>query len=217
MQAVMSTGVARDVAFGYAVLVHLTFYVPITLWGASVLVAHGLSIGRTLALSRDARPLGALPTPLIEVGTRLSERRAREETREPSRFMCALADASTPLEDDHLTGASRAHAVRDVATFIDGQMAALPFRLRALFATGMLGFRLATRLACLSSFSALPPERRRAWFERWAYGRVALARQLFRGVRSTALLAYYELPAARAALDARQGAGPAGGAEGART
>jgi uncharacterized membrane protein YbhN (UPF0104 family) len=203
MQAVTSTGVAPDVAFGYAVLVHLTFYVPITLWGLGVLLAHGLSIGRTLALSGTATPLATLPAVLAGVGTPLSGRSAIENERRLSRFMVALSEAALPLAEDEIAPEDRAVVVPEVAAFVDGQIGALPLRLRALFSIGSTGFRVATRLRYLRGFCEIAPPVRHEWFERWAYGPVALARQLFRGVRLTALLAYYEQPAVRHALDAR--------------
>ena len=65
---------------------------------------------------------------------------------------------------------------------------------------GLSGFRTITVLVKLSRFEALELEARRAWVERWAYGSFSLARQLFRGVRSTALLAYYDHPVVRAQM-----------------
>lgn len=203
MQAVASTGVAPDIAFGYAVLVHLTFYVPITLWGLGVLLAHGLSIGRTLALSGTATPLAALPAALAGMGTPLSGRSAIEEERRPSRFMVALAEAALPLDEEGIAPADRAIVVPQVAAFVDGQIGELPLRLRALFSIGCAGFRAAIRVRHLRGYCEISPQARHEWFERWAYGPVAPARQLFRGVRLTALLAYYEEPRVRRALDAR--------------
>ena len=78
----------------------------------------------------------------------------------------------------------------------------LPIRLRALFYTGLAGFRFVTRLRYARGFCELPAATRRAWFERWAYGPLPLARQLFRPVRATALLAYYERAEVRAVLKA---------------
>jgi hypothetical protein len=115
--------------------------------------------------------------------------------------MRALAEALLPLDDTRLADADRAAAVDQVADFVQGQIDALPLRLMTLFRAGMLGFRAATRVMFLRDFCSLPLEPRRRWVERWAYGRLALTRQLFKGPRTTALLAWYELPAVRAALD----------------
>lgn len=63
-----------------------------------------------------------------------------------------------------------------------------------MYAAGMAGFRFYVRLRYLRSFCALDLERRRRAVDAWAFGRLALLRQLFRPVRSLALLAYYERP-----------------------
>ena len=203
MTAVASTGAARDVAAGYAVLVHLTFYVPITLWGLGVLIAHGLSVGRAVSLTREARPMERLPSALGGVGAPLPERGPVVVDPVPTRFVRALAEASVPIDEDGLEGAEREGVLDEVAGFLQGQLDALPPRLRTLFALGALGFRGVTRLVRLRSFAALPCSERRRWFEHWAYGPLTPARQLFRGVRSTALLAYYERPEVRRKVDLR--------------
>jgi len=51
-----------------------------------------------------------------------------------------------------------------------------------------------TALLHFRTFCALPLDRRRRWVERWAFGRFSLARQMFRGPRTTALVSYYEHP-----------------------
>ena len=65
-------------------------------------------------------------------------------------------------------------------------------RYYVLFRLGMLVFRLTALLTCLMPFTRLSLEKRRGLVERWAYGSWALPRQLFRPVRSIALLAFYE-------------------------
>ena len=204
MQALISTGVPADTAFSYAVLAHLAFFVPITVWGVGVLFAHGLSLGRTVRLSRETRAAGALPELqgwLGGIGTVLGRADAAPPPAKPSRFMRSLAESLLPVDDDGLAGPEREAAIDQVADFVQGQIDALPLRLTTLFRAGMLGFRAATRVAFLRGFCELAPDRRRRWVEGWAYGRMSLARQLFRGARSTALFAYYELPAVRVRLD----------------
>ncbi len=201
MQALISAAVPADTAFGYAVLAHLTFFVPITAWGVGVLFAHGLSMGRTVRLSREARVAEAPPAALAGLATVIGRAERTAPGRGPSRFMRALAESLTPVDDDGLAGAEREATIGVVAGFMQGQIDALPMRLTTLFRTGMLGFRAATRVAFLRGFCELAPAPRRRWVEGWAYGRMGLARQLFRGARSTALLAYYEQPAVRARLD----------------
>ena len=63
-----------------------------------------------------------------------------------------------------------------------------------MFHMGMTFFRFTVRLRHVSSFCGMPVERRREIVDAWAFGRIALLRQLFRPVRSLAVLAYYERP-----------------------
>lgn len=56
----------------------------------------------------------------------------------------------------------------------------------------MAAFRVYVRMRTLRSFCALDVDRRRLVVQAWAFGRIGLLRQLFRPVRSIALLAYYE-------------------------
>ena len=97
--------------------------------------------------------------------------------------------------------------VRDVAQFVQTELDDLPARFGWLLAIGLSGFRTITMLVKLRRFEALELEARRAWVERWAFGSFSLARQLFRGVRSTALLAYYDHALVRAQLLPREKAG----------
>ena len=60
------------------------------------------------------------------------------------------------------------------------------------------GFRAATRIRFLSGYADLPLPTRRRWAEQWAYGPLGLGRQLFRAVRATSLVAYYEQSEVRA-------------------
>jgi uncharacterized protein (TIRG00374 family) len=202
-QAMVTVGVHPEVAFAYAVLVHAAFFVPITLWGVGVLAAHGLSVGATLSLSRTAEPLLSPDTfARPDLGV---------DDTPPSRFHLALVEAAVPLDETLPPGAERDRARHEVATFVAGQMQQLPARQQAAFAIGLLAFRAATRLRFGRGFCDLSPGPRQAWFEAWAYGRWALGRQLFRAVRSTALLAWYETPAARAAVEKQRDRVPLAG------
>jgi glycosyltransferase 2 family protein len=59
-QAMMVHGVAGATAIAYATLVHLAFYVPVTLWGAGVMLWYGVKLGATATAVRDAQvPAGA--------------------------------------------------------------------------------------------------------------------------------------------------------------
>ena len=45
MQALLIFGVPQETALGYAIMVHLLYYIPVTLWGVSALAAYGISLG----------------------------------------------------------------------------------------------------------------------------------------------------------------------------
>jgi hypothetical protein len=95
-------------------------------------------------------------------------------------------------------------AVEYAATFVDGQLKALQPKLRFMFESGMTFFRFVTRLRYLRGYCDLPLPKRRAWTMKWAENRIALLRQLFKPVRATALLAYYDHDAVKSVLLADQ-------------
>jgi uncharacterized membrane protein YbhN (UPF0104 family) len=185
-QALRSQGVPNGIALGYAVLVHLAFYIPVTLWGGVALFRYGVEVFATVAAVRGAQSKPALDTigdvPVHIIGHVESEPAALA----PGAFTVSLTEAVLP--------ASTPELVRDVAAFLDGQIHALPPHLRTLFHLGMTFFRVTTRARTFRSFCALPLLRRRSMVESWAFGQIGLFRQLFRPIRSIALLAYYERP-----------------------
>jgi glycosyltransferase 2 family protein len=196
MQAVLAAGVERSTAFSYAALVHLSFYVPITLWGVAIAFAYGLSFGEMVNRAAVARPIESGTEPLVSL------RASREPpAAEPSRFFVALVEAVAPQDPGF---SDRSRVVQDVARFVQTELGDLPARFGWLLSIGLTGFRAMTVLVKLSRFESLESEARRAWVERWAYGPFSLARQLFRGVRSTALLGYYDHPLVRARMLPRE-------------
>ncbi len=56
-QALGAVGVAAAVGLSYSVVVHLAFYVPITLWGVGIMLWYGLQVGHTISMARQARPI----------------------------------------------------------------------------------------------------------------------------------------------------------------
>jgi uncharacterized protein (TIRG00374 family) len=205
-QALVSQGVPEATAIGYAILVHLTFYVPVTLWGAAAILWYGIQVGATAAMARAAKAspqadtVGGIP---VRVIARVAPPSA---LRPASEFDIALTEALLTPHGDALDR----DALVEVATFMSQEVQSLPARLNLMFEVGMAGFRFYVRVRHLRSFCALDLERRRAAVNAWAFGRLGLLRQLFRPVRSIALLAYYEreavarafsaIPQARAAL-----------------
>jgi hypothetical protein len=106
----------------------------------------------------------------------------------------SLTEAIIPEQIPPLSEAERVEVVRDTSAFVRGQIDALPPRLLLLVKIGLTGFRVLVRLRYLRSFCGLSLATRRRIVVSWAYGPVPLARQLFRSLRSTALLAFFEHP-----------------------
>jgi uncharacterized protein (TIRG00374 family) len=195
-QALVSQGVPAGTAMGYAILVHLTFYVPVTLWGAAAILWYGVQVGATAALartakaSRQAEEMSGVPVRVI----------ARLEPARPPRpateFDLALTEALLTPHGDALDRAT----LGEVATFLAQSIQSLPARLNLMYELGMATFRFYVRMRYLRSFCGLDVERRRAVVNAWAFGRIGLLRQLFRPARSIALLAYYEKDAVAQAL-----------------
>ena len=79
------------------------------------------------------------------------------------------------------------------------QIDALPPQLRAAMRIAILGFRILVRLRYVRAYCDLPLATRRRVATWCAYGPVMVTRQMFRALRATALLAYYEHPLTMAA------------------
>jgi hypothetical protein len=77
----------------------------------------------------------------------------------------------------------------------------LPRKFQVLFAIAMFGFNILVFLRYFRLFSLLKTATRTEIFNFWAYGKIAITRKLFKLVRSTALLAFYEHPAVAEALE----------------
>lgn len=195
-RALSAGGVAEPTALAYATVVHLAFYVPVTIWGAGAMLWYGVEVGATAAMARAARV-------------------ARKQTTVsgvPVREIASLAPAAPELPATEFTITlcesvivpEGARADRDVleqvGAFVQGQLGALNPQLSFLFRAGMTFFRFLTRLRYVRGYCELSLETRRKWTHAWAQSRYALLRQLFRPVRGIALLAYYEHPKVRAAL-----------------
>lgn len=195
-RAVMAHGVPEPVAVAYATLVHLAFYVPVTLWGAGAMLWYGVEVGSTAAIAREARKSRKVTTargvPFVEIAEVASA--AREQPA--SAFTIGLVEAVVVGEGRTPEPAAVAYA----ATFVDGQLQALQPKLRLLFDSGMTFFRFVTRLRFLRGYCNIPLEARRRWTLSWAENRIALFRQLFKPVRATALLAYYDHDAVKRVL-----------------
>lgn len=54
-QAMIVFGVAAPTALAYATLVHLAFYIPVTLWGAAAMVWYGVELNTASSLAEQAK------------------------------------------------------------------------------------------------------------------------------------------------------------------
>jgi glycosyltransferase 2 family protein len=195
MRTLVAFGVLESVAFSYAVLAHLSFYLPITVWGVLILFSYGLSLNKLAEEAARARPLSRAANVFAS-----SPPPPREQKREPDEFVMALLETWLPLAEDGLDRQQQKEVLEASARFVQAELALLPGRLLLMYSLAIYGFRVLTAAFHFRTFCGLTLERRRAWVERWAFGRFTLGRQLFRAARSTALVAYYEHPLVLARL-----------------
>ena len=109
-----------------------------------------------------------------------------------------LIEAVLP-ERGHLSDAAHGAATEAAAAFVLQQFRLLDPLLRIKLAMGLAAFRAHVRVTTLQAFERLPVGERKRMVDRWSYGRALLPRQLFRLVRSLALLAYFDQPAVQGA------------------
>ena len=195
MRTLVAFGVLESVAFSYAVLAHLSFYLPITIWGVLILFSYGLSLTKLAKEAAAARPLARATNVFAS-----SPPPPRRKEAEPDEFVMALIETWLPLEEDGLDPSEREDVLASSARFVQAELAQLPGKLLLMYSVAIYGFRVLTAVFHFKTFCGLAISRRRAWVERWAFGRWALGRQLFRAARSTALVAYYEHPVVLAHL-----------------
>jgi uncharacterized protein (TIRG00374 family) len=192
MQALMVVGVAQVTALSYAATVHLTFYIPVTLWGLAAMLRYGVEIGATVFRARSIRASPGSSIDSLAVSDLAACPSYRDTpAREPGERIMALAEAllpdnANPLSDAHIKASRRA------AAFARDQIDSLPFQILLAYRIGMALFRFLARIRYGRAFEKLPLSRRRAFAAAWAYGHFFIARQLLRPVRCCALLAYYE-------------------------
>lgn len=115
-------------------------------------------------------------------------------------FYEALTEALVAGSPPELPPDAHCRAIVSSARFAGEQINALAAELRWPLKLGLAGFCVLIWLSHLRGFSRLPLAQRRRILDAWAFGPVALTRQLFRPIRTTALVAYYEA----VALDGRE-------------
>lgn len=192
-ESLVSTGAPETVAATFALLTHAAFFVPVTLWGIAVLAATGF---RATFLGIRAQQAATCDLERFRDRGRivvLSAVSPRSEPAGASALARDLTAASVPHHElaDPLT---RDRVIGVTADFVQAQLDALPSQLRWMVRAGLLFFQGCVIVRHGRPYGSLSPDRRRQVFEWWAYGPVPLFRQLFRPVRSLALLAWHEQP-----------------------
>jgi glycosyltransferase 2 family protein len=57
MQALLMVGVARETALGYAIMAHLLYYIPVTIWGLSALAVYGVDLTTATRAADGVKPV----------------------------------------------------------------------------------------------------------------------------------------------------------------
>jgi hypothetical protein len=108
-----------------------------------------------------------------------------------------------------LDAAARLRVVDDVITFVGAQIGRLPDFLRLPYGMALLAFDASAAARYRRPFHALDAEARAGWLARWSDGPLGATRNFVKLMRSCALLAYFDHPIVRAALERERHAGDA--------
>jgi hypothetical protein len=192
IQGMTLLGITHTTALGFAIVDHLAIYISLTLWGGAVILWYGITLGLTINLTKKAKSIYGLPEQVPVTANLLGATSSDKLSETPSTFILKLTEAALPLET--LCLADQQAVVSYVANFIQGEIKSLSKRFQILFKIGMLGFGVLVWLRYFRSFSFLPLAKRVEIFNAWAYGKIPIKRQLFKLIRSTALLAFFEYP-----------------------
>ncbi len=200
IQSLVLLGVAQAAALSFAVVAHLAIYITLMVWGGIVLLWYGVMVGLTFNLTKRARNIFGRQFQTPVTANVLGLTSSDAVTIPTSPFIYKLSEAVVPLDVCGRISEPRT-VVMYVADFMQGEIMSLSKKFKLLFAIGMFGFNSIVWLRYFKPFTALPLTTRVAIFNSWAYSRIPLQRQLFKLIRSTALLAFYEHPAVIAALE----------------
>jgi len=197
--------VSESTALSYAVVVHLVFYSTVTIWGVIAMARYGLELGTTAALAWEAKPATDLPTTetSLSVITSVPTQSTVNHCFKVNPFWLSVVSASLPTRALALSADERRAAVRYATEFTCSELGALPTKLRFLFKVGIFGFRTITMLTNFNAFENLAASQQEKVINAWSYGPIALARKLFKPLRSLALLAFFEYPAVIAIIDGK--------------
>ncbi|MBU6453349.1 MAG: flippase-like domain-containing protein [Cyanobacteria bacterium REEB67] len=198
-----SQTVSDSTAISYAVVVHLVFYVTVTVWGVIAMVRYGIELGATAALAWQAKPLVELEQDksLAVITSVPASNELRRQYISKTPFWLALVEAITPVSSLGLEPQDLRYCVDFSAAFLCQELSHLPQSLRPLVKAGITAFRFYTLATTLRTFESLSGEQRTRVVNSWSYGPISLTRKFFKPIRSVALLAFYECPAVLAALE----------------
>lgn len=199
INAAVLLGTAQTTAVNYSVMVHLGIYIPMCIWGGIFILWYGTKLGLAINLTKKAKAISALPEQVTASAKILGFTAAEKPGDSASPFIFSLTEAIVPL--DCLPPQQQQTVVLYVADFVQGEINSLSKKLYLLFKVGMFGFNTLIWLRYFRTFSLLSVSQRRAIVNAWAYGKIPVARKLFKLVRSTALLAFFEHPAVVAKLE----------------
>ena len=118
-----------------------------------------------------------------------------------SEIVRLLTPSYPPLDDR-----SRSEVHREVVRFTTAQIAALPDFLRAPYGIAIHVFDLLPLVRRRRRFVSLPADTRVAYLDAWTESRLAPFRNFVKLIRGCALLAYFDHPLVRAALEADRAA-----------
>ena len=193
----------ENTALSYAVVVHLVFFITVTVWGVFALARYSMEVGSTAAMAWDAKPIASLPEQTLQsasVITSYPEISSKTE-REITQFWSGLCDCFVPPEHKPLDSQKASESLREATKFLVTELEVLPFRLRVLFAIGITGFKTIFLLTNFNFLCNVPLEKRRKTIEAWAFGPIALTRKFMKPIRALFLFAYYEQQEVKDHLD----------------
>jgi len=195
-----------SVAVSYAVLVHLVYYVTVTVWGVYALARYTLELGSVAALTWEAKPIRTLPTEqqqMVSVITSYPQISSRV-VESVTKFWSGMCECFIPDEHRLADDAAYQRVLRETSIFTVTELERLPFRLRVLFDAGRVVFKAVVIVLNGKFLCEIPLPRRRALIESWAFGKVSLTRKFMKPIRSLALCYYYDHPEVQALLDSRR-------------
>lgn len=191
IQSLTLLGCSPATALSYAIAINFAIYMPIMIWASAVLLWYGITLGLKVSLTRKARLHSELKD-LLTMASPIATTVGYTAFDATPRFIYKLTEAVLPLNQYQVK--DQQSIVTYCADFVHGEVRSLPQKIQLLFFIGMSGFNILVWLRFLRPFATLPLETRGRIINFWAYGKITLTRQLFKLIRSTALLAFFEHP-----------------------